>query len=61
MAINNEKVSLGLNDLFKAEFMIKSMVITLRSVGLDTEADDLQVVLDDLVTEREAIQAALMA
>lgn len=61
MAINNEKVSLGLNDLFKAEFMIQSMVITLRSVGLDTEANDLQAVLDDLVTEREAIQAALMA
>jgi hypothetical protein len=59
MTILGDKIRVALDILKKADPMMVTAISELRAQGYTTEADNLQLVLDDLRTETDAAVAAV--
>jgi len=61
MAVLDDKMRVALTGLESAQFLVKSGISELRAQGYTTEADNLQLDLDVLITDTDAAKAAVAA
>jgi len=59
MGVLDDKMRIALTGLVESQNLIFSAIVELRAQGFATEATDIQAVLDDLITETLAAQAAV--
>lgn len=60
MGVLEDKMRVALKGLTDSHTLIFSAIAELRAQGFDTEADDLQTTLDQLIIDTAAAQAAVV-